>query len=504
MDARQFDVLIIGGGIAGLSAALTLDPGLSVAIVAKGKIKQSNTWMAQGGIAVAWDPDDSPEYHFEDTMRVGQGLCDPVAVRVLVEEARPAVEFLLEIGAEFDREEGRIRLAMEGGHSRARVIHSGDSTGSTVAATLGKEASRRGNLTLFDGCFVTDLFQSGGRVGGAFVVEHGSSSAMLLRAAVTLLAAGGLGQIYQATTNPLAATGDGFAMGARAGAEMFGMEFVQFHPTGLWSDENPRFLISEAVRGDGAYLLDEGGHRYMLGVHPLAELAPRDVVSAETARIMARQELDHVFLDARHLGADYLPRRFPRLYEECARHGYDMATGLVPVTPVAHYMIGGVKTDLDCATNLPGLFACGEVAYSGVHGANRLASNSLLEGLVFGRRFARKINALDDLGQASSPGQAARRQLTAPAGGVSKKGADDIKVALRSVMSRHAWIFREAAGLEQGLREVDELLRRLGPGPYGSLTAWEAANMVEVARLVLAGALSRRSSIGTHTRTDED
>lgn len=495
IPVHRSDLLIIGGGIAGLTAALAAGDELDTTILTKGKIRQSSTWFAQGGIAAAIGEGDSVASHLEDTLAVGGNISNRKAVEALVEEAGEAIDFLIKLGTDFDRTDGQLRLAREGGHSRARVLHAGDGTGSVISASLGKAASARKRLQLKQNLFVIDLLTSADRCLGVLVFDIDAAIYEAYLAPATILATGGMGQLYRATTNPLMATGDGFAMAGRAGAQMDAMEFVQFHPTAFSIDHNPRFLISEALRGEGAYLRDERGNRFMVGIHPLAELAPRDIISREMFKVMSRSGRNNVMLDATHLPAAKISARFPAIYKYLKEKGYDLAADLIPVSPAAHYMIGGVKTDLDGRTSLPGLFASGEVASTGVHGANRLASNSLLEGLVFSRRAIRRIldhppfniDETIDLRETALPG-------------AEHKDWNDIREALRKLMWDKVGIVREKSGLIEARERIASWQDILKGRQFAGPKAWEVQNMLQVAEKIVTAGLARTESIGVHYR----
>src|SRR3954447_1378595 len=379
------DFLVIGAGVAGLRAAIELAEAGQVLVVAKDSLRESSSEYAQGGIAVALSDDDEVALHEQDTLYAGDGLCDTAAVRTLVEEGPAAIEELIEWGAEFDREGEALAFTREGAHSRNRILHAhGDSTGREIARTLYRKAASLPNITFRSFAAITSL-----------IVEDGVTGALLGDEAVSackvLLATGGLGRVYRNTTNPDVATGDGVAVAYRAGAEIQDIEFVQFHPTALRLDGAPSFLLSEALRGEGARLLNADRERFMARYHPLEELAPRDVVSRAIVAEMERLGARKVWLDLAHREAGFVRARFPRIYETCQRYGVDLESEAAPVAPAAHYAMGGVWSDLDGRTSLPRLYAAGEVACTGVHGANRLASNSLLEGVVFGARAGRTM-----------------------------------------------------------------------------------------------------------------
>ena len=398
------DVVVAGSGIAGLATTLRLrELGATVLLVTKTVLNEGSTAWAQGGIAAATADEDSPEEHLRDTLVAGVGLCDVEAVTALVNEGPQRVRELVALGAEFDRDsKGEISLTREGGHHRDRIMHAGgDATGREISRALLAALDRITDdpgIEVIEHALVVDLLQAdGGRVCGATIHVIGEGQIDGVGAAycrALVLATGGLGQIYSSTTNPPVATGDGLALALRAGAVVADLEFVQFHPTVLWLGEDltgQQPLISEAVRGEGAFLVDEDGKRFMQGVHELADLAPRDVVSRAIVEQLASTGTDHVYLDCRHLGRTFLDSRFPSIVASCRLNGFDPATDLLPVAPAQHYASGGVLTDLRGRSSLPGLYACGEVSCTGVHGANRLASNSLLEGLVFAHRIADDI-----------------------------------------------------------------------------------------------------------------
>jgi L-aspartate oxidase len=492
LPEERCDVLVVGSGIAGLTAALHASASGSVTLVTKSEVTDANTWYAQGGIAGAVGEADSVELHLADTLVVGQGICDQAVVRAVVSEAAEALAELEGLGVRFDRAaSGEVALAREGGHSLPRVLHSGDATGAEVQNTLSAVVRRTSGIRLVEDAFLVDLLTSDDRCVGALVMDRGSHAMMALRADAVVLATGGSGQMYRVTTNPLVATGDGVAAAWRAGAEITDMEFVQFHPTALDSDATPKFLITEALRGEGAYLLDCDLERFMPALHPLAELAPRDVVSREIERVMHRCARPNVWLDARHLGAEFLARRFPTITEGCREAGYDLSRDLVPVAPAAHYLIGGVRTDIDGHTSVPGLYAAGECSASGLHGANRLASNSLLEGLVFSRRLVRALE-----------GERTRTQPAPIAAEVTPSGRAEpvsARAALQVVMSRHAAVTRSAEGLAGAVEAVAEIACGLGGvGPH----AIETRNLLVNAALTIAAAVARQESRGTHFRTD--
>jgi L-aspartate oxidase len=374
------DFLVIGAGVAGLRAAIELSQAGSVLVVAKESLQESSSEYAQGGIAVALSDDDEVELHEQDTLYAGDGLCDRAAVKTLVEEGPPAIQQLIDWGAEFDRDEGRLAFAREAAHSRNRVLHAhGDSTGREIARTLYRKAASLPDITFRSYAATIDLLLDEG-VAGAVLYDAAAESSIPVSARAVLLATGGLGHVFSNTTNPDVATGDGVAMAYRAGAEIGDLEFVQFHPTALHVEGAPRFLLSEALRGEGGLLRNYLGEPFMERYHPLRELAPRDVVARAIVTEMHRTGGPHVFLDLTHLESTFLRERFPRIFETCLRYGVDISREPVPVRPAAHYAMGGVRTDLDGRTSVPRLFAAGEVACTGVHGANRLASNSLLEG----------------------------------------------------------------------------------------------------------------------------
>ena len=497
--AETTDVLVVGSGVAGLTAALHLrEAGLHVTVVTKVNIDDGSTRWAQGGIAAVLDPLDTPDAHAFDTEVAGVGLCDPAAVRVLVEEGPTRIRELMRIGAEFDRNpDGSLMLTREGGHRADRIVHAGgDATGAEVQRALHAAVRRDPWIRLVEHALVLDLLRAAdGRACGItlHVLGEGSEDgvgAILARAVV--LATGGLGQVYSSTTNPSVSTGDGVALALRAGAEVTDVEFVQFHPTSfvtasVTSVQRP--LISEALRGEGAYLVDDAGKRFMVGRHEMAELAPRDVVAKGIHRVLRDSGTDHVHLDARHLGRDFLEHRFPTIVASCRAAGVDPAVDLIPVAPAAHYASGGVRTDLAGRTSIPGLYACGEVACTGVHGANRLASNSLLEGLVFARRIADDI-ARDLPPQADPAAAAETPQWVVPAGIVGD---------LQRAMTRGAGVLRSADSLAGTAKE----LTRLGEQRDSPRTpSWEATNLLTVAATLVASASARQETRGCHWRED--
>ncbi|WP_432833958.1 L-aspartate oxidase [Dactylosporangium sp. CA-092794] len=495
--AEPTDVVVIGSGVAGLTAALHLRAaGLHVTVVTKVNIDDGSTRWAQGGIAAVLDPLDTPEAHAQDTLVAGVGLCDPSAVDVLVREGPTRVRELIRWGAEFDRNsDGSLMLTREGGHHANRIIHAGgDATGAEVQRALHAAVHRDPWIRLIEHALVLDLLtDDAGRACGVtlHVLGEGAEDgvgAVLARAVV--LATGGMGQIFAATTNPIVSTGDGVALALRAGARVTDIEFVQFHPTALalGNHDSQQPLVSEALRGEGAYLRDGDGNRFMVGRHELAELAPRDVVAKGIYRVMRAEGTQNVWLDARHLGREFLEARFPTIVASCRAAGVDPAEDLIPVSPAAHYASGGVRTDLRGRTSIPGLYACGEVACTGVHGANRLASNSLLEGLVFARRIAEDIAR--DLPRQADPATHERPSWAAdPA----------IRPHVQAAMSAHASVLRSAASLDEAMQALTKLsLDRAA----ANVAAWEATNLLTVASALVSAAAPRQETRGCHWRED--
>ena len=511
------DVIVVGSGIAGLTAALRLrERGATVLLVTKTLLNEGSTAWAQGGIAAALADDDSPGDHLHDTLVAGVGLCDVPAVDALVHEGPTRVRELVTLGAEFDRgSDGAISLTREGGHHRDRILHAGgDATGKEISRAL-IEALHRvtgdPGIEIIEHALVVDLLQDdGGRVCGAtiHVIGEGQIDGVgAAHARAVVLATGGLGQIYSSTTNPPVATGDGMAIALRAGAVMSDTEFVQFHPTVLFLGDDStgqQPLISEAVRGEGAFLVDRNGVRFMQGVHPMADLAPRDVVSRAIVRQMAATGSDHVFLDARHLGAAFLERRFPSIVASCREHGFDPATALLPVAPAQHYASGGIRTDLVGRSSLDGLYACGECSCTGVHGANRLASNSLLEGLVFAHRIAEDIAERFARGDLPSVTAAA----AAPQPGGPGEGAADT-VLLRSVhrkaiqraMTSGSGVVRSAESLDSTALALATLAAQ-ADGEEGGPKSWETTNLLHLGQLLTHVAALRAETRGGHVRSD--
>ncbi len=494
------DILVIGAGIAGLRAALDVPESLQVLVVTKDQVQQSNSAYAQGGIAGVLSPEDRFENHIEDTITAGGGLCDRAIVEKVVREAPEQIQRLIEWGTHFDLEEGHLALTREGGHSHRRIVHAlGDATGAEVMRAIIARARQARHIDIWDDTFTLDLLTHDGRCAGAVVWRPGHGK-MLLWAKQVILASGGAGMVYRETTNPPVATGDGMAAAWRAGAELRDMEFMQFHPTVLYVAGSSRFLISEAVRGEGAYLRDKNMERFMLAVDPRAELAPRDVVAQAIVRQMDKTKHPNVYLDLRHLEPALIHKRFPGIAKMCKSFGIDITSDLIPIRPGAHYMIGGVTVDEDGRTTLPGLWAAGEVTSSGLHGANRLASNSLLEGLVFGASCGRG---------AAAAGQAMPDLFTAlpiESRFVPETSGDldvaDITNSLRSLMVRHMGVVREAAGLEQAERDVNFWCRYVLAREFDHRAGWELQNLLTIARLMVDAARRREESRGVHFRAD--
>ncbi|MDT0269548.1 L-aspartate oxidase [Streptomyces sp. DSM 44915] len=502
--AIEADVVVVGSGVAGLTAALRCAAaGRRTVIVTKARLDDGSTRWAQGGIAAALGAGDSPEQHLADTLVAGAGLCDERAVRTLVTEGPAAVRRLIALGATFDTEPGGdLSLTREGGHHRRRIAHAGgDATGAEISRALLAAVRAAGIETVRHALALDLLKDADGRAAGVTLHvmgegRHDGVGAVLAPAVV--LATGGMGQVFSATTNPPVSTGDGVALALRAGAEVSDLEFVQFHPTVLYlgaDAEGQQPLISEAVRGEGAHLVDAAGVRFLLGQHELAELAPRDIVAKAITRRMRELGTEHMYLDARHFGAAMWERRFPTILAACRTHGIDPVTDLVPVAPAAHYASGGVRTDLAGRTTVPGLYACGEVACTGVHGANRLASNSLLEGLVFAERIAAAV--LGDAPVAGPP-------VPPPAAGQpSWLLPPEARGTVQRLMTAGAGVLRSAAGLAETAAALDALAdgddRK--PAEPGADT-WETANLRLVARVLVAVAQGRAETRGSHWRED--
>jgi L-aspartate oxidase len=573
-DAEEVDVLVVGSGVAGLSAALAVPPGRSVLLATKGRLGHSATRYAQGGIAAVLDlggsgglmersgspPEeggsgglmersssppadhrvsDSVAEHVADTLAAGAGLCDPVAVRTLVREGGQAIADLLARGVRFDRDGlgGELARTREGGHSRSRVVHAGgDATGAELERALTEAARADPAVRSAEHTFLVDLVTAGGQVAGALLWSDGRP--WLVRAGAVVLASGGAGQLFADTTNPPLSTGDGIAAALRAGVVLADLEFVQFHPTALHIEGDPRPLISEAMRGEGAVLRDDHGSPVMAGVHPLGDLAPRDVVTRAVAARMAATGARHLWLDATSIPAGQLEHRFPTILARCRAAGIDPTCQPIPVSPAAHYLMGGVLTDLDGRTSLPGLFAVGEAACTGVHGANRLASNSLLEGVVFAARIGHALEgqgwgAVDDRrpvpgrwvtlpegapiaageGEARPGSDVSRpnRDVSRPKGSGERAdaaGSGAVRERLRRVMTDRVGVVRSGAGLAEAIAELDRLAVDLdapGPGPPGAEPGperFEVANLVQLGWAVAELAMRREESRGGHWRSD--
>ena len=492
------DILVIGGGLAGLRAANASD--LKVLVVTKDVIDQSSSNYAQGGIAGVVDPEDRFEEHVADTLNAGGNLCDEHIVDLVVREAPRHIDELIAWGTQFDRNDGDLSLGREGGHSHHRIVHAlGDATGREVMRAVIKRTRAQSNIAIWENTFTLDLLTHEGECRGA-VVSHPQRGDILVWAKQTILATGGGGQIYRESTNPAVATGDGHAMAIRANAELRDMEFVQFHPTLLYIAGSSRSLITEAMRGEGGRLIDHAGNRFMSEFDSRGELAPRDIVSRA---IVTQMELTHhpcVYLDVSHLEAAFVLKRFPGIAAACKKFGVDITCEPIPVRPGAHYMIGGVSVDSEGRTTIPGLWAAGEVTSSGLHGANRLASNSLLEGLVYGVRTGVGAAAM----ASQMPDDYRVWPVESPPRNAVAEPLDlaDIRNSLTSLMSRHVGVRRHGKSLQDAAQNIDRWRQYVRGWTFASPGGWELQNMLTVARLVVEGALQRQESRGVHFRTD--
>ena len=494
------DVLIIGGGLAGLRAAIAVDPALCVLVITKEGLTQSNSNFAQGGIASVLDPEDRFENHVADTLSAGGALCDREVVEMVVREAPDRIAELMQWGTDFDREAGALALGREGGHSHDRIVHAlGDATGKEVMRAVIERTKSLPNAETWQNTFTLDLLTHEGACRGALVwnLQHGKT---LVWAKQTILATGGAGQVFRETTNPEVATGDGYALAYRSGAELRDIEFMQFHPTVLYIAGSSRNLITEAMRGEGAHLVDRAGHRFMPDYDPRAELAPRDVVSLSIAMQMEKTRHPNVYLDLSHLPPDRVRSRFPGIAAICAQFGIDITKDWIPVRPGAHYMIGGVTVDRQGCTTLPGLWAAGEVTSSGLHGANRLASNSLLEGLVYGAHAG--------YGASQAAMQIDDRYEALPLSNPSLPPMDvapdlvDLRNALKSLMWHSAGIRRDRARLSDAAESLDRWCKYMLNHQFADVAGWELQNMLTVSRIMIDAAFAREETRGTHQRTD--
>src|SRR5499427_2762498 len=496
----QADFLVIGSGVAGLRAAVELSQKGRVLVLTKGHPLQSSSIHAQGGVAVAMSEEDDVSIHLTDTLKAGHGLCRKEAVRVLVEEGPERIQELIKWGAKFDKAGSKFAFAREAAHSRSRILRArGDATGNEMVRALIAQGNRQKDVQRVDHHFTVDLAIDGGRCCGAVVLDEISGRQFVLPARAVFLSTGGAGQIFARTTNPPNATGDGIAMALRAGAVLQDMEFIQFHPTALYLPSSPPFLLSEAMRGEGGQLRNNKGEVFMHRYHPMGALAPRDIVSRAIWVEMAATKARHVYLDVTHLGADFVKRRFPTIYATCLRYDIDITEEWIPVSPSAHYMMGGVWTDLLGATTVPGLFAAGEVACSGVHGANRLASNSLLEGLVFGARAA--ATAVAYAGRQNIPSLAAHEAALKQEQYGALDDAEKVRSSLRRTMWGQVGVIRSGESL---IRACAQLSRwaQLVAQPFAQRSALEVKNMVQIAQCVAEAALWRENSVGAHYRSD--
>ena len=497
------DVLVIGGGVAGLRAALGVPDKYRTLVITKDEIRESNSAYAQGGIAGVLDPEDAFEDHIADTLAAGKGLCDPEVVSTVVKEAPLRIQELIDWGTRFDLAGDHVALGLEGGHSHARIVHAlGDSTGREVMRAVIERVRSRPQIRIWQNSFTIDLLTFEGRCRGAIVWDK-RRGPTLVWAAATVLATGGAGHLYRESTNPEIATGDGHALAFRAGAELRDMEFMQFHPTVLYIAGSSRHLLTEALRGEGAYLRDKNGHRFMPEYHVQAELAPRDEVSRAIVDVMARTEHPCVYLDLSHLDHEKTRKRFPGIEELLRGFDLDLATDPIPVRPGAHYYIGGATVDLHGQTTLPGLWAAGEVTSSGLHGANRLASNSLLEGLVYGARVAEDIvRTLEQEGPVRLEVPPVSLPASGKAGQRVHLDLTDIRNSLRSLMWRKVGICRDLATLTDASSQVDFWCGYALTQAFDHPGGWTLQNMLTVARLMIAAASQRQESRGVHTRTD--
>jgi L-aspartate oxidase len=494
------DVLIIGGGLAGLRAALAIDPSLDTIVVTKGPLQESNSNYAQGGIASVWDPEDRFEDHVRDTLTAGADFCDEAVVDMVVREAPLHVAELIKWGTKFDIHDGQLMLGQEGGHSHQRILHAlGDATGKEIMRAVIDRASQLSNLRIWEQAFTIDLLSDGRHCHGA-IIARGAAEPILLWARQTILCTGGCGQVYRETTNPRVATGDGHALAFRAGARLRDMEFMQFHPTVLYIAGSSRTLVTEAIRGAGAHLVDCNDYRFMPDYDPRLELAPRDVVSQSIVSQMGKSQHPCVYLNLRHLDANKVHAEFPGFTAACRKFGLDPCRDLIPVRPGAHYMVGGVAVDEHGRSSLDGLLAAGEVTSSGLHGANRLASNSLLEGLVFGARAGAAasqtaLQAADILSPAPltiPPRQASLNQLDVV----------DIRNSVQSVMWRLVGVQRHEKRLTEALDELHNYSRYVLPHVFADAEGWELQNLLTIALMMTHAALERQESRGVHFRSD--